>query len=609
MEVNMKKVISTVLCFILTLCLLAACGSNGGSGSGSDTVSTSAPGDSAPTDNSDNSGSASTDSSDNNDIAADSVGTDEIAAADDDASGNATAEVDYSEHETFTYWLYATPNDYYSSYSDNPVVQYLNKKFNVTLEYEQPATGTESDSMSLMFGTGQYTDAIDMSYYTGSISELYDDGVIINIADYLKYMPNFKALMDSNENFRRACYNDDGQILLLKIIHSENELVWGGLVYRRDILETMTGGNIAFPSGNNQPTTIEDWDYMLPLMKAYFEAAGMQEYAPLIIPYNGYFVMGELANGFGVNTSYYIENDVVKYGPIEEGFYNYLKKMNEWYTNGYIYQDFASRTNDLFYLPNTSLTYGGAAGAWYGLSGQIGDVMSMPEYGLFYDVQPVPSPIDKASGQSIAFPFSVSARTDNIPGTAITSSCKNIPKLLSILDYMYSEHGGMLRCIGLTVEDGAAEDPIYQSMGLQDGTYWFEGDTFVRNPVLTDGSLESGEAAFGTRFNSMNNNTYVNQIANENEINANVSWRSYGDNTNIAKMPNALYRPTAEDKTFADNNVQITDYLNTSIPKFIMGTEDLTEESWATFVEQLKTYGIEENIRIQQAAYDRYLQR
>ena len=41
----------------------------------------------------------------------------------------------------------------------------------------------------------------------------------------------------------------------------------GGLVYRADILDVMTGGNPQFPSGNSEPTTIEDWEYMLPLFK------------------------------------------------------------------------------------------------------------------------------------------------------------------------------------------------------------------------------------------------------------------------------------------------------------------------------------------------------
>ena len=37
----------------------------------------------------------------------------------------------------------------------------------------------------------------------------------------------------------------------------------------------MTGGNVEFSSGNEEPITIEDWDYMLLLFKQYFEAAGM----------------------------------------------------------------------------------------------------------------------------------------------------------------------------------------------------------------------------------------------------------------------------------------------------------------------------------------------
>lgn len=568
----MKKALSMVLCLVLVLGLLAACGGTDGSGSGSGTGGSTSAGDS---------------------------------------SGTGTAgEVDYSEHETFTYWLYSTPNSYYTTYSDNPVVQYLDDKFNVTLEFEQPATGTESDSLSLMFGTGEYTDAIDMSYYTGSISELYDDGVIVDLAPYLDYMPNMKALIDTDEEFRRAIYNDDGKILMLRSMHVQPELSWGGLVYRRDILDTMTGGNIAFPSGNEQPTTIEDWEYMLPLMKAYFEAAGLQESAALILPYNGYFVMGELACGFGVNTSYYLDGDTVKYGPMEQGFYNYLTKMREWYEAGYIYQDFASRTNDLFYLPNTSLTYGGAAGAWYGLSSQAGDVMSMPDYGLYMDVQPVAGPVDEANGQTIAYPFAAGTRIASTSGVAITSACENIPKLLSVLDYMYSEHGGLMRFYGLSVEDGAAENDIYIAAGLQEGTYWYEDGNFVPNPSTLDGTIGDDIAElYGVRLPGLNNNTNSEAIATEAAVLCNDAWRMYQNEGNLSGLPSSLARPTAEDKTFADNNVQLTDYLNTSVSKFIMGTEPLTEESFAAFVGQLKAYGIEENLRIQQEAYDRYLQR
>jgi hypothetical protein len=45
------------------------------------------------------------------------------------------------------------------------------------------------------------------------------------------------------------------------------------------------------------------------------------------------------------------------------------------------------------------------------------------------------------------------------------------------------------------------------------------------------------------------------------------------------------------------------------IPKFIMGTAPLNDQSWTDFKAQLKTLGIEENLRLTQTAYERYLKR
>jgi ABC-type glycerol-3-phosphate transport system substrate-binding protein len=146
--------------------------------------------------------------------------------------------VDFTQHETFTLWEQSDFNDYYSDYSDNPVMRYVGNKFNTTLKFEQPVSGGEADSLSLMFGTGEYTDMVNLTTYTGSLQELYEDGAIIDIAQYLDYMPNFKKLLDSNEAYRKNVYTDDGKILSFRPITTVSELIWGGLMYRRDILET-----------------------------------------------------------------------------------------------------------------------------------------------------------------------------------------------------------------------------------------------------------------------------------------------------------------------------------------------------------------------------------
>ncbi len=519
-------------------------------------------------------------------------------------------KIDYSEPAEFTYWLYATPNDYYSNYSDNPGVWYLNKKFNMTLKVEQPAAGTESDALSLMFGTGEYTDMIDASYYTGSISQLYDDGIIVNIADYLDYMPNFKKLLDSDEVFRKNAYNDEGQILKLNSLQDVDSSMWGGLVYRRDILETITGGNIQFPSGKDEPTTIEDWDYMLPLMKQYFEASGMTDYGVLILPATGYFSASNLVNSFGVGASYYVKDGTVKYGPIEDGFYNYLKKMNEWYKAGYIYKDFASRINDLFYLPNTSLTYGGGAGIWFGLGTQLGDALSLPDYGLNVDVQGIPDPIDTATGVTAAPNYMFNDRSVVAGGAMVTTACENIERLLSTMDFLYSEEGSYLKGCGLTKEQGSAENEIYKKNGLEDGAYTIAEDgTFTYNSKfeMMGGPVKDHGSFRALRLPGLNSDVHNLETTADVQLKASDKWTMYQDSS--MTMPLSLSRTTEEDDTYTSNQTNIDDYINSMVLKFILGSEELNDQSWAAFKAQIESFGIQDNLAIQQAAYDRYLAR
>jgi putative aldouronate transport system substrate-binding protein len=522
-------------------------------------------------------------------------------------TGSAPAEtVDYSQHETFTVWYPADVYDQYTDYSENPVVWALNRKFNVTLKYEQPVRGTEQQALSLMFGAGEYTDMVDMSQYTGSIQQLYDEGVIINIADYLDYMPNYKRLLETDDGFRRVSYNDSGQILTLRNIADPAEYLWGGLVYRYDLLDKATGGNIRFPSGNDYPKTIDDWEYMLPIFKEYFEAQKVADYAVLILPPMGAFPFGELATSFGAGSQYYLDGAVIKYGAYDDAFYKYLKKMGEWYEKGYIYKDFAGRT-DMFMRPNPALVYGGNAAIWFGTTGQFGDVMSLRDQGIIFDVRPIPSPLSTADGITETASFVRNPHyLSGGAGYAFTTVCKNLPKLLSIMDYLYSKEGEYLRA-GLTRETGSAENPIYVAEGLQDGYYWMEGDRMVVNPKIA--TYVNWNFAWGSRLPGLVLQGVEPPAVLANRAKGEKYWDHY-PNAKFKWLQNALISRTAEEETvYSTNNVRINDYVNSLVPKFIIGTTPLNDQTWAEFKAQLKNLGIEENIRIQQAAYDRWLKR
>ena len=543
----------------------------------------------------------------------DSASSEEDSDAPSKEAPAAAGDVDFSEHMAFTAWLQADPNDYYASYSDNPVVQYLNNKFNMTLSYEQPPSGSEQDAMSLMFGTGEYTDMVAINVYQGSVQALYEDGIIVDAGEYLDYMPNFKALIESDENVRRHVYNDDGRIFKLPVVATDEELVWGSLLYRHDILEEMTDGHVAFPSGNDVPTTYADWDYMLPLFKAYFEAAGLPQYACLILPYNGFFHYGEMATGFGFQTGDYYVNDKgeVGHGFLDDGLYDYLKKMNEWFEAGYIYQDFASRVNDMFFLPNTELTYGGAAGIWYGLAGQQGDALSMPEYGIDVDVRVMPSPIAEGIEPSQMLKRNPPPYEGSGAGVSVTTKCEDLPRFFATLDFMYSEEGGMLWKYGLTKEQLPESNGIYEANGLDEGAYWYDdkGD-FVLNPLFdTMGGPIAPDNMAGIRLPGLSLNDNDRKIVSEATLHADEVWAQYDSVATNFKLPDSLSYNIEEDTLMADTITNVRDYTNRMIPNFIMGTEPLNEESFETFRTQLIRYGLADCVEIAQASYDRYMDR
>jgi putative aldouronate transport system substrate-binding protein len=351
---------------------------------------------------------------------------------------------------------------------------------------------------------------------------------------------------------------------------------------------------------------------MLPLFKQYFQAAGFKDSAPLIIPAAGYFATGELATGFGVMPYYYLEDGKVKYGPMEDGYYNYLAKMKEWYQKGYIYKDFASRTNDLFYLPNTALTYGGAAGAWFGMPIQLGTKMSMPDKGLNVNVKAAPDPLDQAHGIKSAPTNLANKVGEFMGGTVISSKCKDIERLLSSLDWLYSKEGSYFKSYGLDQKNVDVSE-LYKKYNLTGWTTDSNGKPI--NPTsIKDGAANKVKdfAAFvGFKLPGVNDGFSSPLVAGEEDFagEASVLWNKYDNDTKRSKLPGQLYRTPEEDAKYTKNQSTIDDYVNTMTLKFILNSTELNQTTWKQFKDQLVKDGVKDNIAIMQAACDRYNKR
>lgn len=520
--------------------------------------------------------------------------------------------IDWSEHITFTWFMINTPaNDYYTSYSDNPVMRYLEHRFNVTFDVQQAPVGTEADHMALMMGAGNFTDVMHLGPFEGSIPQLYEDGIIVNLADWLDYMPNFTYLLETNADFARAAFDDQGRILQLIMMNDEPGYSFSGLLYRHDILETMTDGNVQFPSGNDAPTTLADWEYMLPMFVEYFQNAGFADYAGLIIPAHGVNHFGALMNTFGAYHEMFVRNHVVYAGILEPEFFDYIYTMRDWFERGWIHQDFASRTGDQFFMPNPPLVFGGAAGAFYGMVMHMGDRLSMPDHGMNFDIRPMSSPMAPGITHEDMLrrredPFGMIGRH-----IAVYTGNPDIGRFLAIMDLFYSEYGGVLRAVGLSADQIPPNDTVMARMGLNDGAWTLDGqgNIVMHSNIDAMGGSIPLSAVNAVRMPGLYAQSILNDLRDEETVRAHSAWTAQCNVSQVLPLPAQLTPTLDESARIAALAPHITDLRNQMLVRFITGTVPLNEATWAEFLDQLQDLGIEELRSIHQASYDRFLVR
>ena len=65
-----------------------------------------------------------------------------------------------------------------------------------------------------------------------------------------------------------------------------------------------------------------------------------------MLPPKGFYYSSEFVSAFGVGKSFYQENGVVKFGPIEPGYRDYLETIAKWFAEDLIYRDFLTIENN-----------------------------------------------------------------------------------------------------------------------------------------------------------------------------------------------------------------------------------------------------------------------
>lgn len=486
--------------------------------------------------------------------------------------------------EKLTYWvqLHESVAQNYGNLNETPFGKALVEKTGVQVEFIHPPVSQVSEKFNLMIASQEYPDIIEWGWYnfTGGPHTAVEDGVILPLNQvFEKSAPNLSKILKERPVVAKEASTDEGEYYCFPMIRENDYLnTYLGPMFRKDILDKI---------GCDVPETIDEWDNVLHKMKA----AGVE--VPLATVFDNSRTEGtsSFLGAYGVAGGFYQDNGKIKYGPYEqEAYTKYVTLIKKWYDEGLLDPDFVDTDQSRMMAMNTS-------GKWGALFGSCG--------GVFGTAIPA---IQKAnpSAQFVPAKYPVLTKGEtpkfgqknfdvNVSGgcAAISTQCRNVELAARFLDFAYSEEGFML-----------------YNFGIEGESYQMEGDFPKYTEKITNSELPMGQALgayarasyFGPFVQAEN---YMRQYAKlDVQKEAIDVW---SDNTNTEYvLPNVTYT-SDENSEYSNIMADIDTYRQEMFYAIVTGTKSLDDLS--TYYDTLKSMGIERAIEINQAAYDRYLNR
>ncbi len=383
----------------------------------------------------------------------------------DTASGTEEWSWPLPEKKELSFWI-----TWSSSYKNDPneivAVQQAEEATNVHINYITVASNEAKEKFGLMMASGDYPDILRgaESYYTGGLAKAVEDGVTYDLTDAVPlYMPRYQALRTSIPSLEKDTVTDDGRMVACYTIASKNgeiagELPWDGLALRQDWLNEQ---NLEVP------TTIDDWHEVLTVFKEKYQCE-----APLMIgASNGYDYCNNFLSAYGVLGAFYQVDNTVHYGPLEEGYRQWVELFRQWYAEGLIDPNFI--TNDAATMTSFDYIGTGKAGAGSCLWGFTADWMKQAGYNQeenFFLVGATTPVLNEGDTPQLGNMMSALTKETLV----ITQNCKDLELACRRLDYAYSEESMFAYSYGVEGESYVQNDD--GSYSLTDAFYQMQKD-------------------------------------------------------------------------------------------------------------------------------------
>ena len=459
----------------------------------------------------------------------------------------------------------------------------------VHIEYMLSTDATASAQLGAMFAGGDYPDIMSAveQFYPRGLALMCDEGISLELTDIINdYMPNYARERLTSDVYTKDTVADDGNIYGIYIL-TVSENIPQGPAIRGDWLEDL---------GLEIPRTYEEYEKVLRAFKTEKGATAGLHLTNYGMPYYnylcaGYDVAAYVSDARDYKPFFQIDG-TVKYGPLEQGWYDFTEMMTRWYEEGLVYQDFMSQTAQTMTPTIVELGTTGKSGLLYTYQFQLSTI-PMQSDDPNCELIPIGDAVKEVGQQlHLRAPITLIQRQ----GSVITTGCEDVELAARWMDFGLTDEGYMLASYG--IED------------KENGSYYIdESGDVVYTEYLLNMAAENGFdrntqlTLFTSNTLCYHQNLDLQTFDPEMSVKANAAWTEYADDTYW--MPSGMTMTAEENEEFATLWADIRTLTNEFYMSVVTGALDL-ETEYDKFVSDLHGRDIDRCIAIYQQALDRY---
>ena len=477
-------------------------------------------------------------------------------------------------NEPLTLTVFGIRDANQTQWEDMLVFQEYEKMTGIHMDFQEVPDQGRDEKKSLLFASNDLPDVFYRPMFLSDEITRYgiESKQLMPLNDLIdKYCPNLKALLDSNPNYRKAITSADGNIYALPQIDTSNTGRMGFKQWiNKDWLEAL---------GLEVPTTTDE---LLEVLRAFKtkdpNGNGVADEIPIALRESG-AVFVTLNGSFGLH--HYmdicanIEDGKVHIWYKDENFRDYLKFMNQLYSEGLLWADYYKRD-----LPNWRAN----------LSSAKFGVFYMPYSDVFINVEDQFTgfaPVDGGYGE----PFWPDTKigVEPLMTFALSSTCRNPEAAMRWVDYFYSEEGS-----------------LFLRYGIEGKTYMVDenGNARIMDSILND--PRGFMTALG-EINCVPGGLIPSQITSATEgivasdLTKEVAALMIESLDDVVPAPSFTSEETDELLVIRQD---LNKYVDETVSRFILGEYDI-DQMWDTWCKTLDKIGLAKMESIYQAAYDR----